>query len=492
MVSTAVDPNAVARVVGVETNFENLVGGARFLPMRVALIGQGSTSVTYSLTKRIVLSAVEVGQTYGFGCPLHLSALELLPENGDGLGRIPLTIYPLDDNVAGVAAAGDLTPLGVQTKSASYRIVINEIKGAFFVISKDEIVDSALFDKIADSVNANVAMPMIASNGGTEVDFVAKWEGVSGNDLEVSIEGEVAGITFAFTQPSGGLVNPSIQPALDQFSTVWESLVLNCLNISDSDALDALESFGEGRWGPLVKTPFMSFTGTSEPDVTTAIVIPEGRKQTDRINGQLVAPGSTNLPFVIAARQLARMAVQANINPPVDYAGKKLTGIIPGPDAEQWKTTERDVAVKGGSSTIEIVGNVGEMSDTVIFYHPEGVANPAYRYVVNNIKVMNLIFRIRGIFEADDWKGKVLINDGDPTDNADARSPSMAKAEMAVMYEDLLKAAIIVDLPYALANLQAAIDGSNPNRMNISSTVKISGIGIIYSITNNFGFNVGG
>ena len=52
----AVAESAVARVVGIETQFVNLRGGVRFLPMRVAVFGQGSTvaQASYATTKKIV------------------------------------------------------------------------------------------------------------------------------------------------------------------------------------------------------------------------------------------------------------------------------------------------------------------------------------------------------------------------------------------------------------------------------------------------------
>jgi len=87
-----VSATVVARTVGIDTAFKNLnPNAALLLPQRVALIGQGTTAAVYATTPLIVTSAATVGSTYGFGSPLHLAALQLLPQNGDGLGTIPLT-----------------------------------------------------------------------------------------------------------------------------------------------------------------------------------------------------------------------------------------------------------------------------------------------------------------------------------------------------------------------------------------------------------------
>ena len=97
--STAVPPSVVARVVGIEAIFKDLrAGNTLFLPQRAAIFGQGATASTYLTTKRQITSATEAGTLYGFGSPIHLAALQLLPINGDGIGSIPLTIYPLEDD----------------------------------------------------------------------------------------------------------------------------------------------------------------------------------------------------------------------------------------------------------------------------------------------------------------------------------------------------------------------------------------------------------
>ena len=70
--STAVDVSAVARVVGIKTEFKDLRGGGiLYLPQRLAIIGQGNTLSVYSTDKAQVTSALAVAQAYGFG-PLYI------------------------------------------------------------------------------------------------------------------------------------------------------------------------------------------------------------------------------------------------------------------------------------------------------------------------------------------------------------------------------------------------------------------------------------
>jgi len=487
-ISDAIAPSAVARAVGIETIFRVLRAGVVLLPQRIAVVGQGSTLATYSTDKKTVFSALEVGQTYGFGSPLHLAVEQLLPPTGDGVGTIPVTIYPTVDGTS--AAFGDIVPSGVaQNSDKVYYVKINEKISEAILIPEGTTPDGAL-DLFISGINANVRMPTLAADGTTKINLTAKAKGLYGNDLYVEIIGEEDGLTFTINQPSGGAGNPDVQPALDQFGNIWETLVLNCMNIEDTDTLEKYALFGEGRWNPIQPKPCVVFTGATATSVSLAVAISDARK-TDRINAQLVAPASKELPLVVAARQLARLAVVANENPPTDYAGQRITGIIPGADEQQWTFAERDFAVKAGSSTVEMIDNVLEMSDTVTFYHPTGDVNPAYRYVVSVIKVMNVTFNLRLIFESDDWKGKVLIPDGQPTRNPNARRPSTAKAAVAKMIDGLALEAIIVNPAAAKESIQVDINPSNPNRLDLSFTYQISGNTNQISITAYWGFNFG-
>ena len=398
-ISTAVDASAVARVVGIKTTFKNLsAGGILQLPQRIALVGQGSTASVYSTVKAQFTSALAVAQTYGFGCPLHLAALQLLPINGDGIGTIPLTVYPLDDAGAGVASDGDITPTVVPTESASYIVRVNNIDSESFVIPATGATVASVVTSMTVAINAVVEMPIIASDGVTKVVTDSKWKGVTSNDVVIEVIGSTtSGNSFAITQHTGGLVNPDVDGALNQFGDVWETMILNCMDIADTVTLGKYSTFGEGRWGALTRKPVIVFTGITAADIPTAVLTSDNRK-TDRTNAQLVAPGSNDLPFVTAARQLARIAVVANNNPPQDYGSQVASGLVPGTDGEQWTYADRDTAVKAGSSTIEVKDGVVNISDVVTFYHPSGDPLPAYRYVVDIVKLQNIIFNLDLIF----------------------------------------------------------------------------------------------
>lgn len=489
-ISTAVTVGAIARVLGIKTAFKNLQGNIVGLPQRIAIIGQGSTASVYDTTKQQVTSAFQTATLYGFGSPVHLAVLQLLPTNGDGVGTIPVTVYPLDDDGSGVASAGDITPSGTQTVAAAYQVVISNIASESFVINASDSV-STIVTAMTEAINAVLEMPVIATDSTTTVDLASKWAGTSANNMTVSVDGSItAGTSFAITQMAGGLINPDVDDSLDQIGEIWETMVLSCLDLSDTTTLDKYSTFGEGRWGALTRKPLVVFTGTSLTTVTNATTISDSRT-TDRTNSQLVEPGGSDLDFVIAGRQLARIALLANNNPPHDYGGQSATGLTPGIDGVQWDYTTRDTAVKAGSSTIEVVDGVVQVSDTITFYHPTGEVDPPYRFVVDIVKLQTVLFNTDIIFNRSDWNGAPLIPDDQATINRAAKKPSMAVADISNMIDQLALNAIISDPKTAKASIVAQISETNPKRLDITFTVQLSGNTNIISVDLNFGFFFG-
>lgn len=490
-ISTAISPSAVARVVGIKTQFKDMrQGRVAILPQHLAVIGQGNSDAVYPSEKIRLTSAAEVGQRFGYGSPLHLAARQLFPVSGDGVGSVPVTFIPLSDAVASVAATAGITPTGTATAQGAITVTVGGVQSQAALIEVGD-TPTDVSTKIITAINATLEMPVVASADTTDVLLTAKWAGESGNDIVATVNAPTeTGVTFAVDSFSAGATNPDIQDALDQFGNVWYTMVLNTLNQSDTTALDAVYNFGLGRWGATTRKPFVSFNGVTTADVNTAITLPDGRAS-DYVNSQLVAPGSKELPFVIAARQLARIIVRADANPAYDYGGLKANGVATGTDGEQWDYPKRDQAVKAGSSTVEVRDGVLTVADVVTFYHPTGEAVPAYRYVVDIVKLQNILFNTDLIFVSPEWDGAPLIPDDQPTTNRAAKRPKDAVTAINAMIDNLGLAAIISDPETAKGKTQAGVNTQNPKRLDAAMSLQLSGNANIISVDLNFGFYFG-
>lgn len=496
----AVDASAVARVTGIETRFRDFREGILFLPQQVAVIGQGNTDTVYSTDKRQVFSAAEVGQRYGFGSPLHLAVRELLPSVGQSVGTVPVYVLPLEDDESGVAAAGsievDSDSLPVANND-SYRVQVAGFYSERFTILDDDDAGT-IVTKMAEAINAVLHMPVAAVADDTEgtevVDLTAKWAGESGNDITIRVEADGDGdAEFTITDMTDGLVNPTVDSALSKIGDgQWITMIINAFNADDETALDTYQTFGDDRWNPLTRKPLAGvFRGSNALTVNDATAITSERT-TDRVNVQLVAPGSPNLPVTIAAAQVNPIVRLANNNPPHDYGSQAVPRIVPGAAADQWEYNERDAAVKGGSSTVEIKDGEVNVSDVVTSYAPEGEEPPGYRFVVDIVKLQQVIFNLDLIFNTPKWDGAPLIPNGQPTVNPDAKKPSDARSATAQMIDSLGNEAIISDPEFSKSNTIAEIDSMNPKRLNLRVPTKLSGNTNIKAINLDFGFFFGG
>jgi len=308
----------------------------------------------------------------------------------------------------------------------------------------------------------------------TAIVMTSAWKGVSAMDLKLEVIGDLNGATFVFTQPAGGTINPDLTTAIDQVGSSWETMIVNALNPGDTTNLTRLQTFGEGRWGALERKQLMAFVGDNKPAMADAIAVPNARPS-DRINVQLVAPGSPNLPCVIASAQLAKIILEANNNPATGYSAKACPTLVSGADASQWNYPTRDYAMKAGCSTITVGDAVVKLADIVTMYHPAGEADPAYRYVVNIVKIQNIVYNVTRIFESEEWASAPLLPDDQLTDNPKAKKPKNAKAAVGRMLDQLGLSAIIADPESAKAGTTANISPQNPNRLDLKIPAFLSG-----------------
>lgn len=489
-----VSASAVSRVTGISVTPRNFnVGNASMLPQRLVIIGQGNDSVAYSTDKyECDGSAASVGERYGFGSPLHLAALQLFPSSG-AMATFPVSIVPVKKGDSGfVAAAGSITVTGTATASAPVVVSVGGLDVQVAVLKEATADDVATL--IASAVNAELNSCVSASAASGVVTFTAKWSGAIGNRISLSVKGDVAGLTFAATAFAGGMGTPAIAGALETIGdVVWETFILDTFDYKDgadaSAQLEAFQVWGEGRWSALEKKPVMVAHGCTD-DYATRTAITDARPS-DYINFLIESVGSPELPFVVAARGLLDILSTADTNPAQNYKGV-LTGLKRGADTVQESYTVRNQSVMKGASTNITNGSVAELNDIVTFYHPAGSGKfPIRRYVVDAVKLANVVYNLRLITESDEVKGAPLVPDEQVTSNPTAIQPKMFHTWLANLATSLGMAAIISDPEFTIKNIEVGIDSENPKRVNYTFPCKISGNVEVVSGDVYFGQYVG-
>lgn len=490
--TTAFPPDRVASGVAIKERYNNRgTSDGNYRPTRIAVFAQGNEGSTYPTTKRRVYSSGDAGLVEGWGSPSHLMLRSLFPQYGDGVGSIPVDLYPLEQPSGGTKASGAVAVLNNATKTQEHYVSVNNIlTDRIIAVPGDNPATFAT--KMVAAINAVLHIPIVATDGSGSFTFELKWAGSSGNNVHIEVISPIdSEFSFTITQPIGGAGVPDISAALAQIGNVWETHIINALDYTDSTELDEYAQFGESRMEPKTHKELKVFTGCNVSDQSTVTAVTDARK-TDRTNVILTNPGSNDLPFIIAAEQVREIARKENENPPHDYVTLKCPGLTQGPDSVQWDSDVRDAVVKMGCSTIEVKDGVVEISDVVTCYHPTGEEPPGFRYVVDFAKRGTLVNDLDLEYNGPKWLGKILIPDNQVSDNPDARKPKDGLAALYAIIEKRSKGGFISDPEYAYKNSFCNISSVNPKRLNVLLADKLSGNCNVISIDHEFGFYYGG
>ena len=497
VISNAVPPGAVASVFGNAFEYVNLREGLAGLPQVIAIFGTfdpTKTEVVNDVPVRI-FTEVEAGEKFGFGFPLHLAARQVLRKSG----IVPVFVFPIDE--AGAAVEGDGSILVVADAGATSSGTISLYIGGQRIpvtIAKDTTAVNIQV-AITAAINASVNSPVTALVNGAEEDqsdITSKYKGLIANDISLAVnlteaekDASPGGVSFTITDLSSGSGTPVITTALANMGDDWYTYVVNTFG-SDATTMAAFATHNEDdRWDTLVNKFYRAFYGSVD-DLATITAITDALT-VDRTNGAITSPGGYMLPFELAALAVGAMAARNQNNPPQPYTGILLDGLVPATVAGQWTYTERDAAVKAGCSTTILEDGVIKLEDVVMHYHKEGEEPPAYRWAVDIAKLAEWAYNVDLVFTSDNWRGKILVDDTDIVYNPDARRPLDAVGEIFKLADGASFAALITRPGFTKENTACSIDIANPNRLNITTLIVLSGATRIISLTTNFGFNFG-
>ena len=500
-ISTAVPSGAVASTFGNQFNFVNLREGLAGLPQLIAIFATfdpAKTEVVENVPVR-VFTEVEAGSKFGFGFPAHLAARQTLRKSG----IVPVFIFPITET----GTAGDGSILVVADSGASSSGTISLYVGGqripVTIASGTAAVDIQV--AITAAINAALNLPVEALVDGAEEDqtnVTAKYKGLISNDIllgvnltEAEKDASPGGVSFTLTALTSGAGTPTITDALNLMGDDWYTYIVNTFG-TDSTTLAAFATENEdNKWDTLVNKFFKAFYGSVDSLATITAIT--DALTLDKTNGVITSPGGQMLPLELAALAVGGMAARNQDNPAQPYTGLLLDGLIPSSEitgsdgAPQWTYAQRDSAVKAGTGTTIVEDGVIKLEDIVMHYHKEGEDPPAYRWAVDIAKLAEWAYNVNLVFTGDNWRGKILVDDTDIVVNPDARRPKDAVAEIFKLANAASFAALITRPGFTKENTAASIDVANPNRLNITTLIVLSGSTRVISLTTNFGFNFG-
>jgi phage tail sheath gpL-like len=502
--NNAVGSERISRIVGYKITKGDFSEVTPNLPQRIAILAEANEAnqATLDLNPKQVTSAQQAGQIYGYGSPIHQIMRILRPASGGGVGGIATVVYPQAKAAAAAAKVLDVTPTGNATGNGTHTLKISgrtNVDGSFYDINIESGDTPAIIaGKITDAVNAVLGAPVSAATAAVpdRSTLTSKWNGLTANDITVTVDthDNALGISYAVTQITAGSGTPSVQAALDKFGNDWNTIVINSYGTVAS-VMDLLEDFNgipdpenpTGRFAGIIMKPFLALTGSTADDPSAV---------TDARLGEVTiaicpAPLSKGLPMEAAANMAVLFGRVSQDTPHLDVAGKGYHD-MPTPDVigSMADYENRDVFVKKGCSTVDLIAGKYNVQDFVTTYHPVGEVPPQFRYCRNLMLDFNVRFGYY-LLELINVVDHAIANDSDTVSATKTVKPKQWKQVIDKYAESLSQRALIVDPGFMQDSITVGISQVNPDRLETFFRYKRSGVARISSTVAEAGFNFG-
>lgn len=502
MISDALDVNLISRIVGYKLKKGDFSTTSPNLPQIISVFAEANTAnqATLDTTPVQITSAADAATKYGYGSPIYQIMRILFPQQGGG-SSIPVKVYPIAEAVGATSKKLVITPTGTATANGTHTVVLSGRQGLDGVFYNINIAigdtPTMVSQKIIDAVNAVLGAPAIGTLVTTTAVLESKWKGLTAQEMNVTMYtgGNTLGMTYAYSVSQAATGTPSIASALTSIGNSWDTIVINGFG-THTQTLTALESFNgrpdptnpTGRFAAPTMKPIIALTGSIADndaslcdarldDVTVAIC---------------PAPLSTGFSFEAAANMAVLFGNNSSNNPHLDIEGQSYPD-MPTPTTIGTMATyaNRDMYVKKGNSTVDLVSGRYQVQDFVTTYHKAGENPPQFRYCRDLVVDFNIRYAYllkENIHVVD----HVIAADSDVVNASNVVKPKQWKAVLSSeLIPDLAKRALIADVAFSKASVQVGIGTSNPNRFETAFSYKRTGTALVISTTVTAGFNFG-
>ncbi len=335
------------RKPGVYTEFNTKLA-VRTLPANaqsMLIIAQKTDGTDAPLAPVQVFDDITVAELCGYGSQAHRMARAAIRANA----YLDLSILPVPDDSAGIAAKGALQVTGTATGAGVLTLTVGAVSVSIACATGDEA--AAARTALIAALGEESALPVMASQGADDdvdkVVLTAKNKGTPGNGIALAFACTVPGLNCEVTAMSGGQQDPDITDALA--AVFAASYTIYCVPWAVQTQLAALRDHLDALGGPMEQRGGIgvyAMTGTLSTAATLAEKLNSGR-----ILGGLL-PGCTDPAEEVAAALAAVIAGEEDPARPLNTLA--LTGISVPPMDRRLGRNEQEVCLKSGVTPLEV------------------------------------------------------------------------------------------------------------------------------------------
>ncbi len=453
--------------LAVEFDSSQAQAGAPLLAYTALLMGQMTSAGTATADVPVrVTSAAQVAELAGQGSMLHRMAIAWFLNN-----RFTETwILPVDDNGAGVAAAGDVDFTGSASADGTVSLYVGGEPVEVAVTSGD--TPAAIATAVAAAINADDDLCCTAAVDGvdtTQVNITFIHKGLLGNEVDIRLnyqDGEElpAGVTAVVTAMSGGTTAPDLTAAIAAMGDVWFNIL--AFPWHDDTSLDDIEAELADRFGPTRMIDGVAFTSVSDTH-GDLVTFGDGRN-----SKHISAPSIYSSPtpqFELAAGIAALAAYYGQQDPARPFQTLKIAGALAPADTDQFTLEERNLLLYDGIATLKATADGGLQIDRLITMYQTNEAaadDTAYLDVTTLLTLMYLRYSFRTVI-ATKYPRHKLADDGTRYGAGQAIiTPAVGKAEAIAWFRDMEELGLVENFDQFKELLVVERDGSDVNRLN--------------------------
>lgn len=469
------DMPANLRIPGVFIEFDNSLAAQAEQEFKILVIGQRLTTGTVAEgVPTRVTNEVQADEYFGRGSMLA----EMLRAMKAKDRFMETWAIALDDNAAGVAAAGAVVFGGSPTEAGTLNAYIAG-KRVQTGISAAQ-ASTAIATAFAAAVTADTSLPVTAAVDGvnqSKVNLTARHKGEAGNDIDIRLnyygEATPKGMTATITAMTGGTGNPDVADAIAGFGDAWWNWIV--MPYTDTANMVVLETELTLRWGPTRQKgcrAFASYRGNHSATGTFG----SGRNSPHvTCMGTNMAPQS---PYIWAAVNAIAAANPLALDPARPLNTIELTGLMPPAVADRWDDDERNLLLWDGISTYKVTSDgrcLIELQITMYQLNASGLPDVSYLFINRPETLERIRFEQRARVAARFPRHKVS---NDVNARFGAGQPIVTKtvieAELIALYQVFIERGWCEDLEGYKKSLLTEIDTAN-GRVNWKDEPRLIG-----------------
>lgn len=455
------------RTPGHYIEFDNTraMQGLPAIQHKLLVIGQrlASGTIAQGVPTR-VLSAAQAEEFFGRGSMLHAMLAALKAANS----YTECWAVALDDNGAGVQAAGSVTFGGAPTEAGTLNLYIAGKLVQAAVTSGQ--ATSAIATAAAAAINAVTDLPVTAAVDGvntSKVNITARHKGEAGNSIDLRVnyyfgEKTPKGLTVTIVAMTGGTANPDVQTAITAIGAEQYHTIV--MPYTDASNLTKIETELSNRWGPMVQKEGHAFAAAAG---THAALSTLGDARNSPHLTIMGAQKSPTAPWVIAAVVGAVDAYEPD--PARPRQTLELQGVLAPAEADRYTRDERNLHLHDGIATFIVDAGGRVLIERLITTYKTnsfGVEDISYLDVETLRTLAYLRYSVRARIALKFPRHK-LANDGTRFGPGQAVvTPKTIRAELLALFRQWEEAGLAEGFEQFKTDLIVERNGTDPNRVD--------------------------